>query len=165
MSSIAIYHTKGKCVHSFVTNKLLVVFICIYIYIYIYILRWRQGYRAVLYSFRYSEWAAVVLNVRYSHTVRVRNFYLYCSKWRYTATIQLQGCVVYIYINGLAQHCSNSSALAIELLQSCTKPSKYKSKTQLSCCAHAPQAIRYWTINSFGRNQIYYPPTHGPRII
>ena len=29
------------------------------------------------------------------------------------------------YIDGLAQGCSNSSALAMELLQSCTKPSKY----------------------------------------
>ena len=27
--------------------------------------------------------------------------------------------------NGLVQDCSNSSALAMELLQSCTKPSKY----------------------------------------
>ena len=27
------------------------------------------------------------------------------------------------YINGLVQDCSNSSALAMELLQSCTKPS------------------------------------------
>ena len=29
------------------------------------------------------------------------------------------------YIDGLAQDCSNSSALAIELLQTCTKPSIY----------------------------------------
>ena len=29
------------------------------------------------------------------------------------------------YINGLVQDCSNSSALAMELLQSCTKPSIY----------------------------------------
>ena len=29
------------------------------------------------------------------------------------------------YIDGLAQGCSNSSALAMELLQSCTNPSKY----------------------------------------
>ena len=30
-----------------------------------------------------------------------------------------------IYIDGLVQDCSNSSALAMELLQSCTKPSIY----------------------------------------
>ena len=29
------------------------------------------------------------------------------------------------YIDGLVQDCSNSSALAMELLQSCTKPSMY----------------------------------------
>ena len=29
------------------------------------------------------------------------------------------------YIDGLVQDCSNSSALAMELLQSCTKPSIY----------------------------------------
>ena len=34
--------------------------------------------------------------------------------------------VIYmLYINGLVQDCSNSSALAIELLQSCTQPSIY----------------------------------------
>ena len=31
--------------------------------------------------------------------------------------------VVWLYIDGLAQDCSNSSALAMELLQCCTKPS------------------------------------------
>ena len=31
------------------------------------------------------------------------------------------------YIDGLVQHCSNSSALAMELLQSCTKPSIFVS--------------------------------------
>ena len=30
------------------------------------------------------------------------------------------------YIDGLVQHCSNSSALAMELLQSCTKLSIYE---------------------------------------
>ena len=29
------------------------------------------------------------------------------------------------YVDGLVQHCSNSSALAMELLQSCAKPSIY----------------------------------------
>ena len=32
-------------------------------------------------------------------------------------------------INGLVQDCSNSSVLAMELLQSCTKPSKYACET------------------------------------
>ena len=32
---------------------------------------------------------------------------------------------IYAYIDGLVQDCSNSSALAMELLQSCTKPSIY----------------------------------------
>ena len=32
------------------------------------------------------------------------------------------GCVVF-YIDGLVQNCKNSSALAVELLQSCTEPS------------------------------------------
>ena len=32
--------------------------------------------------------------------------------------------VLLVYIDRLAQDCSNSSALAMELLQSCTKPSK-----------------------------------------
>ena len=30
-----------------------------------------------------------------------------------------------VHIEGLAQDCSNSSVLAVELLQSCTKPSIY----------------------------------------
>ena len=32
-----------------------------------------------------------------------------------------------LHIDGLVQDCSNSSALALELLQSCTKPSIYKN--------------------------------------
>ena len=34
---------------------------------------------------------------------------------------------MYAYIDGLVSDCSNSSALAMELLQSCTKPSIYIS--------------------------------------
>ena len=33
--------------------------------------------------------------------------------------------VIYMYIGGLVQDCSISGALAIEILQSCTKPSHY----------------------------------------
>ena len=39
-------------------------------------------------------------------------------------------CTVYEYIDGLVQDCSNSSALAMELLQSCTKPLIYGSITK-----------------------------------
>ena len=34
------------------------------------------------------------------------------------------------YIDGLAQDCGNSSALALELPQSCTKPSIYETPGQ-----------------------------------
>ena len=37
-------------------------------------------------------------------------------------TQELHYCACHQYINGLVQDCSNSSALAMELLQSCTKP-------------------------------------------
>ena len=40
-----------------------------------------------------------------------------------TSVSVLQTCGVYFY--GLVHDCSNSSALALELLQSCTKPSNY----------------------------------------
>ena len=42
--------------------------------------------------------------------------------------------VIYLFnscedgIDGLVQHCSNSSALAMELVQSCTKPSVYEKE-------------------------------------
>ena len=35
--------------------------------------------------------------------------------------------IIVVHIEGLAQDCSNSSALAMELPQSCTKPSIYAS--------------------------------------
>ena len=40
-----------------------------------------------------------------------------CFAMMYVSLVSLQ------YIDGLAQDCSNSSGLAMELLQSCTKPS------------------------------------------
>ena len=46
------------------------------------------------------------------------------------ACVQVLTCwgrVMHTYIDGLVQDCSNSSALAMELLQSCTKPSIYAS--------------------------------------
>ena len=43
-----------------------------------------------------------------------------------------------VYIEGLVQDCSDSSALAMELLQSCTKPSTY------SGCGHDPFSPKYF---------------------
>ena len=40
----------------------------------------------------------------------------------YRGTDNLKCWEIYEYIEGLAQDCSNSSVLAMELLQSCTKP-------------------------------------------
>ena len=37
--------------------------------------------------------------------------------WKLDESVHIQ-----LYINGLGQDCINSSALAMELLQSCTKP-------------------------------------------
>ena len=44
--------------------------------------------------------------------------------------VEIQWLILHIeyHINGLVQDCSNSSALAMELLQSCTKPSICKSE-------------------------------------
>ena len=42
------------------------------------------------------------------------------------STLQIVGCTVVVsYIDGLVQDCSNSIANALELLQSCTKPSMF----------------------------------------
>ena len=38
-----------------------------------------------------------------------------------------------IYLDGLVQDCSNSIAKALELLQSCTKPSIYHMSIQQQC--------------------------------
>ena len=49
------------------------------------------------------------------------------------------GCIWKVYIDGLVQHCSNSSALSMELLQPCTKPSTwclYISSQLLQCICH-----------------------------
>ena len=39
-------------------------------------------------------------------------------------------------IDGLVQYCSNSSALAVTLLQSCTKPSKYVKSLRANAKAY-----------------------------
>ena len=41
------------------------------------------------------------------------------------------------WINGLTQDCSNSSALAVELLQSCTKPSIWSALLQVPSLVYA----------------------------
>ena len=46
-----------------------------------------------------------------------------CSNSSANALELLQSCS--LYFEGLVQDCSNSNANALELLQSCTKPSKY----------------------------------------
>ena len=38
-----------------------------------------------------------------------------------------------VYIKGLGQDCSNSSELAMELLQSCIKPSIYQLHSEFAC--------------------------------
>ena len=54
---------------------------------------------------------------------------LYIYKINYNAARQQYQCLkialinMILYIDGLAQDCSNSIANALELLQSCTKPS------------------------------------------
>ena len=49
-------------------------------------------------------------------------------------------------INGFVQHCSNSSAVAMELLQSCTKPSIYQHHKQI------PISLKWISVeNVFGR--------------
>ena len=41
---------------------------------------------------------------------------------------QIASKVIAFYIDGLVQHCSNSIANALELLQFCTKPSMWSSR-------------------------------------
>ena len=45
----------------------------------------------------------------------------------------------FYHVDGLVQDCSNSSALAVELLQSCTKPSMYlkKDKRNVTICRYS----------------------------
>ena len=52
------------------------------------------------------------------------------------------------YIDGLVQDCSNSSALAMELLQSCTKPSIYAFMIQMFCFYFIMFVVIYKNIKS-----------------
>ena len=45
------------------------------------------------------------------------------------------------YFDGLVQDCCNSSVLAMELLQSCTKPSTCVDLKHAICCAYMNTAI------------------------
>ena len=49
-----------------------------------------------------------------------------------------------LYIDGLVQDCSNSSALAMELLQSCAKPSIY-------ACTD------FWIVYDFTETEYFFP--------
>ena len=74
------------------------------------------------------------------------------------------------YIDSLVQDCSNSSALAMELLQSCTKPSIYRTPmtveytpkfepikdTPMSCCNTNTMGYLLW---EFGENWQQYKGT------
>ena len=54
------------------------------------------------------------------------------------------------HIGGLVQDCSNSSALAMELLQSCTKPSIYRvaDKIKLSVPGRPYFEMFYWWVSA-----------------
>ena len=76
------------------------------------------------------EWISCItrsVDWRLSHICTVRCCYnmVQCSSWYFA-----QHCSDWSKINGLGQGCSNSIALAMELLQSCTKPWKYKYRNR-----------------------------------
>ena len=54
-------------------------------------------------------------------------------------------------IGGLVQDCSNSIANALELLQSCTKPSMYA--LNVFCVIYQQQSVVWWRINA-SMNQV-----------
>ena len=54
--------------------------------------------------------------------------------------------LVICYIAGLVQDCSNSSALAMELLQSCTKPSIYSQPYLPSWSSNLTFTLLFWTM-------------------
>ena len=51
------------------------------------------------------------------------------KRWKFGCYFDFQNNMIVHYIYGVVQHCSNSSANALELLQSCNKPSIYLYKT------------------------------------
>ena len=55
------------------------------------------------------------------------------KKVQYPLPETMMSIVAYLYIDGLAQDCSNSNANALELLQSCTKPSICTCVTRPPC--------------------------------
>ena len=77
--------------------------------------------------------------------------FIYHVKTYWAEKKDIQGIKERIYVDGLAQDCSNSSALAMELLQSCTKPLMWHIK-QLDKCSICS---RHKTSSKL--NQLYYP--------
>ena len=57
------------------------------------------------------------------------------------------------HIEGLVKDCSNSSALAMELPQSCSKPSTWGMKCGVKLLIHSPKSIAFW---KWVRNPIPY---------
>ena len=112
-----------------------------YIYIYIYTVRCR--YNAVNFLLnahkRHSiarPWRSVVILKSNSHSATVIAV-PYVISWRigppYNGT-RLYNIYIYIYIDDLAQDCSNPGAWAMEFLQSCTKLSILRSISYSNEC-------------------------------
>ena len=83
-------------------------------------------------------------------------------------TYQPQLC--YNHIHGLVQGCSNSIANALELLQSCTKPSIYNKDVQLQGLAsiytdfsnifYTGEAVGSWGLLQHKDNVSWYRDSH-----
>ena len=54
-----------------------------------------------------------------------------------SVTVDTENCFLIVDIDGFVQDCINSSVLAMELLQSCTKPSMYGSQN------NAPLGVKF----------------------
>ena len=60
--------------------------------------------------------------IKYSNLIKENTLEKYCRQ-TYNHFVPTSMCWIILHINGLAQYCGNSSALAMELPQSCVKPS------------------------------------------
>ena len=65
--------------------------------------------------------------------------------WERTAHLAYLQLNVILYIDGLVQDCSNSSANALELLQSCTKPLIWQSGMGWQLCISGTVQILMFT--------------------
>ena len=72
------------------------------------------------------------------YTISYRCGHIWCINHIVIYGMQCENQYMYTHIDGLVQDCSNSSALAMELLQSCTKPSIYTSGLAVSQNIHLP---------------------------